>query len=240
MDRRDTGELINFDPHKAADVAVGKRGPESDRLGFALATRLKEAKEKHLAGMGDTFHQCSLETLTSALRDLGFGEPAAIEGGYVSVLPQGVAATFSGWQSGDGLRVNQADIWFNWKPHRHGDDSEDADIQWMLRRIHCGGGWKDPASPGTFHGRLYFADPPPGPADRARWTWIGECDVREALVHKLSELVRVGTFVAPWIATPRGLAYRKGALEALRAAGIAPSPDPEVDEPDPAAPGAAS
>lgn len=189
---------LHFDALAEAEKITGKSYKEDHAtmlLGMSLAMQNNEAVATELAAADDFHYNVTFVHAREILTELGFllayeetfngntsgtvtatGEPwynndHPSESYVVYYRPDGILATLESY----GETINNAKIYYNWKPYEHDSDS---------RKFVSSGGWvKD---------RGGYGD----------WVLEGYHDVRKGLRQILSNFDTNGDFVNPWLKAP--------------------------------------
>ena len=184
-------DLLRFDPLVVAEKLTGKSykdDEETGKLGLFLQIELSKLKEKLLGENGDTYYSMPWRDWAKIALELGFNP--IHKHSYQCYERQEI---FNVWYHKDGItlrwstyndQVNSANMEYNWRPTVHNLS--------VSCRCLSSGQWELPSE--RVKDWDWF--------DSTKCTWIGDHDVQEAFVYKITELRKYGKFITPWVKTP--------------------------------------
>lgn len=180
-----TDDILKFDPLHAAEQLTGSSYKEDERtnmIGFGLAIRHGEMKDKHLKELDDTVLSNDLDRYQRIITEMGFelvldlpfdapgwdkNDPVRKEHFFVYAHRDGLLLSFDTYNE---TRVNSGKVRYCWRPK----------VEKFMGV--------------TSSGSMY-------PDEEGNWYWGGDHDCREALRHNIHNLRVNGDFIALW---PKG------------------------------------
>lgn len=180
-------DLLNMDPLLEAENITGKSYKDDEdttMLGMALHMLKNEQVRLELGLRGDTYYSMTYDEYMAVAHNLGFVTMLSLpftNGDGVEEVQEFlwrdglllITESYT-WEKGGKRSTNNAKMYFNCEFPA----SSDA---WSFR----------------FSGHLHTAM-----YDQGRYVWIGDVDVREALVNTVNRMETEGTILKDWIEQP--------------------------------------